>query len=124
MLKGVLTRRLLGGLAVAGAIGGGVWVGTINQALADYTPPALVDGQTFLAWKATKRLRRPDGGFDFACHAVCRSAETGGARPRACNIFPAMDAGTFAGADIECLQEAAAGCTAQAVGECADPVAQ
>lgn len=124
MLKGVLTRRFLVGLTAASAVAGGAFLGrTPTVEAADYTPPALVDGQTFLARKTTLRLPRP-GGFDLACHAICRSAEVGGVRPRACNLFPAMDAGTFAAADVECLQESLAGCTPQAVHECANPVSQ
>lgn len=123
-MKGVLTKRLLLGLAAAGAVGGGVLVGRMPEVnAADYTPPALVEGQTFLLQKSTRRGRIPDGGSYFSCHALCRSAEAGGARPRFCALAPDMDAGTFAGADVECLQESVAGCTPQVVHECANPVA-
>jgi hypothetical protein len=127
MIKGVLTKRFLLGLAAASAVGGavvgGAFVGRMPEAqAADYSPPSLVDAQTFLLQKGTRRSRNPDGGASFTCHALCRSAEAGGVRPRGCALAPAMDAGTFAAADVECLQEAVAGCTPQAVHECANPV--
>jgi hypothetical protein len=118
-MKNFLTKRFLLTAAAAGAVLGGGLVISPGAAFADYSPPALVDGQTFLVLKATRRI--PGG---FACHALCRSAETAGVRPRWCALAPAMDAGTFAGADVECLQEASAGCTPQAVHECANPVTQ
>lgn len=127
MLKGVLTKRLLLQLAAAGAVGsavvGGIWVGDEDPVkAADYTPPAYVDGQTFLVQKGLRRGRNPDGSPHFGCHAICRSARDGGVGPQGCHLAPDMDAGTFAAADVECLQEAVAACTPQAVGDCANPV--
>lgn len=127
MLLKLLSRKVLVGLLATGAVVGTVTTGALvfgpSVALADYTPPALIDAQTYLLQKGVRRHRLLDGGFGFTCHALCRSAETGGARPRGCALAPAMDAGTFAGADVECLQEAVADCTPQGVHECQNPVA-
>lgn len=61
MLKGVLTRRFLGGLAVAGAIGGGVFLGQTGPVMgAVRTPAAWDDSTTRVESLCLSYL--PDGG--------------------------------------------------------------
>lgn len=117
-------RSRLSMITTAAALAAGAGIAFLTSpspALADYTPPALVDAQTFPVRSTLTRL----GGGRFGCHSICRSGSIrpdGGVQPLFCSLVHAIDAGAYVTAGLECAAESNTDCTPQAVGECASPV--
>lgn len=107
MLKRFLSKKIaipLGAVLVAGAFV------TLAPALADFTPGAYLDAQTFMiSW----RMARVTAGV-VACEGSCRSAQAGGANPQRCRLREANQATMAA-----CLTALATDCTPQNVINCA-----
>jgi len=106
MFKPYLALRLSIPLAVVAA--GGAIVASI--AVADYTPPAYLDTQTFIIrWD----MFRQAAGV-IACAGTCRTAQAGGANAQRCRLVEAAQASASA-----CLTQLNTDCTPQNVLTCA-----
>lgn len=108
MLKGVLTKRVLLGLAAAGAVVGGGLVGIELPALAD-TAVTFADAQTFVVSANMSRI----SGAAVACSGVCRTATAGGTYRLRCPLSIEPSPASFAA----CLVALNTACTTTA---CAD----
>lgn len=115
MLKRFLSRKISIPLAGILAIGAAVAFG---PALADYTPPALVDAQTFLVSFNIRRL----GSGQFGCSGGCRTAEAGGANANTCRLDEAAQAGPLGTAISSCLAALSTDCIPVNVHHCASAV--
>lgn len=112
MLKRFLRLKVSVPIAAVALGGGGLFA---LNALADYTPPALVDSQTFPVAIRTRRLT----ATTWACRGMCRTAQTGGTAPRFCWLNLADQTGAADVAAAACGTAAKNACTPQAVDDCA-----
>lgn len=107
MLKRFLRLKVSIPVAAVALIGGGFV--TLN-ALADYTPGAYLDAQTFVVVPRMRRLT----ANSVTCSGLCRSAQAGGANPHFC-VLTEADQASFAA----CLTQLGSDCTPQNVLNCA-----
>jgi hypothetical protein len=106
MLLRFLAKKTSVPLAAVALILGGLYA---VQALADYTPGAYLDAQTFMV---TWRMVRV-GASTISCTGVCRTAQAGGANPATCRLTEAPQTST-----ANCITALAADCTPQAALNC------
>lgn len=107
MFKSLFRRSVsipLGAIAVLG----GALIGL--QALADFTPGAYLDAQTFIVVPRMRRLN----ASSVTCAGLCRTAQAGGANQHFC-VLNELDQVSFAA----CLTTLNTDCTPQAVINCA-----
>lgn len=107
MLKRFLALKV--SIPVAGILAGGL-IYTMAPALADFTPGAYLDSQTFML---TWNMRRVSAGV-VSCAGVCRSAQAAGAHPLRCQLIEANQASAAA-----CLTQLNTDCTPENVVNCA-----